>query len=73
VPWLSLLSSVLKLGGIIARMVERRGLMDQGAVQAVARMQQHNVERVQSAIAAKRNVPSYMAGDGMRDDPNRRD
>ncbi len=72
-PWLSILSGLLKLGGIVARMVERKGLMNQGAVQSVARMQQHNWEKVQSAIAAKRSVPSYLSDPGMRDDPNRRD
>ncbi len=72
-PWLSILSGLLKLGGIVARMVERKGLMNQGAVQSVARMQQHNWEKVQSAIAAKRTVPSYLSDPGMRDDPNRRD
>ena len=72
-PWLSILSGVLKLGGIIARMVERKGLMQEGAALAVARLQQHNWEKVQSAIAAKRSVPSYLSNPRMRDDPNRRD
>jgi F0F1-type ATP synthase epsilon subunit len=75
-PWLSILSGVLKLGSILARMAERQRDVDSGAMRQAYKQQQKALGNVEKALAARRNVPGYLSGGRagrVRDDPDRRD
>jgi hypothetical protein len=76
-PWLSILSGLLKLGSILARMAERQRYVDSGAMRQAYKQQQKALSNVEKALAARRSVPGYLAGGraggGVRDDPDRRD
>ena len=68
--WLSIFSGLLKLTGIISRMIERRGLMQQGEVRAAYRSSQETLGNVERAMDARRAVKHDARS--VRDDPNRR-
>ena len=70
-PWLSILSGVLKLGSVIARICEQRGLMDAGEAKQLAKTQTDALAKVERAINARRTVNH--SADSVRDDPDRRD
>ena len=70
---LSILSGSLKFVNFLSRIIERRGLMNQGDARAVGRMSQEVLGNVEKAMAARRSVPKYLAGDELPDDPDRRD
>jgi hypothetical protein len=70
-PWMSLLSGVLKLGGVLARICEQKGLMNAGEAKAVAKANADALDRVNRAWAARRGVDH--SSDAVRDDPDRRD
>jgi len=72
-PWLSILSGLLKLGSVLARMAERQRDVDSGEMRQAYKQQQRALGNVQKALEARRNVPQYLAGRGVRDDPDRRD
>ena len=74
-PWLSILSGLLKLGGILARMAERQRDVDSGAMREAYKQQQKALGNVEKALAARRNISGYLSGrSGVRDDdPDRRD
>ena len=69
--WLSIFSGLLKLTGIISRMVERRGLMQQGEVRAAYRASQETLGNVERAMDARRAVKHDARS--VRDDPDRRE
>ena len=70
-PWLSVLSGVLKLGGVIARIVEQKGLMDAGEAKQIARSNADAIDKIKRSLAARRGVDHSV--DAVRDDPDRRD
>jgi len=69
-PWLSILAAMLKLTGIISRMIERRSLMHQGEVRAAYRSSQETLGNVERAMDARRAVRHDARS--VRNDPNRR-
>jgi hypothetical protein len=69
--WLSIFSGLLKLTGILSRMIERRGLMQQGEVRAAYRSSQETLGNVERAIDARRAVKHDARR--VRDDPDRRE
>lgn len=68
---LSILSGVLKLASILARYAERRGLMNQGKVNAMAKANDKALKNVAKAQVARRSVRHD--ADGVRDDTDNRD
>ena len=70
-PWLSILSGVLKLGSVLARICEQRGLMDAGEAKQLAKATADALAQVERAVAARRTVDH--STDAVRDDPDRRD
>jgi hypothetical protein len=68
--WLSIFSGLLKLTGILSRMIERRGLMQQGEVRAAYRSSQETLGNVERAMDARRSVRHDARS--VRNDPNRR-
>ena len=70
-PWLSILSGVLKLGSIIARICRDKGLMDAGEAKQLAKATADALAKVERAVAARRTVDH--STNAVRDDPDRRD
>jgi hypothetical protein len=68
--WLSIFSGLLKLTSILSRMIERRGLMQQGEVRAAYRSSQETLGNVERAMDARRAVKHDARS--VRNDPNRR-
>lgn len=62
--WLQVLAALLKLAGAVAAIVQRRQLMEAGAVEATLKSLEENNARVDKALAARRAA----AATGMRDD-----
>ena len=70
-PWLSILSGVLKLGSVIAQICRDKGLMDAGAAKQLAETQGDALAQIRRAMDARRSVNHSDAG--VREDPDNRD
>ena len=69
-PWLSVLSGILKLGSVIASICKDKGLMDAGAAKSIAKSNDHAIKNIERAMAARRAVKH--GDDDIMRDPDRR-
>jgi hypothetical protein len=69
--WISLISGLVKIVGLITEWMERTRLINQGKKEQVNASLLEWKKRVEKSRAARDSVPSYLSG--VRDDPDRRD
>ena len=69
-PWLSVLSGVLKLGSVLAEWCKNKGLMDAGEAKGIAKSNAASMAAVERAMAARRGV-DHSAGSVSDDEFNR--
>ena len=69
--WISLISGLVKIVGLITEWMERTSLSNQGKKEQVNASLLEWKKRVEKSRAARDSVPDHPSG--VRDDPDRRD